>query len=283
MPSHVIVKPKKQKFVKKFVPVPPIKNKPRGTEVGQTNETQNVTKLPIVEQEIKFARSLASNDPTVRNKVLKNLKKWLTLRSKGSFGFTDGDFLRLWKGLWYCMWMSDKPLTQEKLADDLANLVHCFENSKISVQFFGSFLITMAREWFGIDQWRMDKFMMLVRRVLRQILFKLAADGWSNECIEDFGKCLGCTIYDEQKSPIGLIMHFNDIYLEEIAKVSEESLESETVHGLIEPCIIFFAKSKDLRLIKHTKRNIFYKLLMQSELGQKYQEKYEIWKRVSKM
>jgi len=31
--------------------------------------------------------------------------------------FTDDDFMRIWKGLFYCMWMADKPLVQV--------LVHC--------------------------------------------------------------------------------------------------------------------------------------------------------------
>lgn len=276
------IKTKKPKSVKKLVKPTPAPPPPRSPDSPASNGTgtSSAVKLPIVEQEIKFARSLASNDPSVRSRVLKNLKKWLNLRSKGSFGFTDSDFLRLWKGLWYCMWMSDKPLTQEKLAEDLASLVHCFDDTAVAVQFFGNFLATMGREWFGLDQWRMDKFMMLVRRVLRQMLFKVAADNWDAEHVELFGKWLGRTVYDEQKSPVGLIMHFNDLYLEEISKTSEGNFEPNTVHALIEPCIVFFAKSKDLRLVKHTKRNIFYKLLMQSEMGQEYQEKYDIWKRV---
>lgn len=75
--------------------------------------------------------------------------------------FTNNDFLRLWKGLYYCMWMSDKPLVQEELSEDLGSLIHCFPDAKVSVQFFRNFLQTMCLEWFGIDQWRIDKFMMV--------------------------------------------------------------------------------------------------------------------------
>lgn len=75
--------------------------------------------------------------------------------------FTNNDFLRLWKGLYYCMWMSDKPLVQEELTEDLGSLIHCFPDVKVGVQFFRNFLETMCLEWFGIDQWRIDKFMMV--------------------------------------------------------------------------------------------------------------------------
>lgn len=75
--------------------------------------------------------------------------------------FSDADFLRVWKGLFYCMWMSDKPLIQEKLAEDLGGLLHCFDKPEIGIHFYGGFLATMNFEWFGIDQWRIDKFMMV--------------------------------------------------------------------------------------------------------------------------
>lgn len=39
----------------------------------------------LVEQELKFARALAGNDPVVRQKQLNKLKKWLMTRSSSSF------------------------------------------------------------------------------------------------------------------------------------------------------------------------------------------------------
>lgn len=60
------------------------------------------------------------------------------------------------------MWMSDKPLTQEKLAEHLASFLHCFDKKDVSMRFYGAFLKIMGKEWFGIDQWRIDKFMMVM-------------------------------------------------------------------------------------------------------------------------
>lgn len=58
--------------------------------------------------------------------------------------------------------MSDKMLVQEALADDLGSLVHCFSTPSVGIQFFEAFLNTMIKEWYGIDQWRIDKFMMVI-------------------------------------------------------------------------------------------------------------------------
>ncbi|KAG5673854.1 hypothetical protein PVAND_003865 [Polypedilum vanderplanki] len=238
-------------------------------------------KKDVLAQELKFAKLLASNDPKVRKNVLKNLKKWLKTRSESSYQFSDNDFLRLWKGLYYCMWMSDKPLVQEELAEELGSLIHCFPNIKIGIQFFQNFLETMCLEWFGIDQWRIDKFMMLVRRVTRQMLFALKNSDWDDEALKQFGIALNKTVFQMNKCPKGLIFHICDLYIEEIAKVSQGDLSEDRTHFLIEPFLMYYAKQNDVLVLRHVEQNIVNQLLFQSELGQSYQEKFNIWKQAN--
>lgn len=47
-----------------------------------------------------------------------------------------------------------------------------------ALQYFRIFARTMQREWFGIDKLRLDKFMMLARKVLRQVYVHLQKTGW---------------------------------------------------------------------------------------------------------
>lgn len=58
-------------------------NKTRQPNVETKDESK---KALIIAQEIKFARLLANNDKKIRDKVLKRLKKWLTIRSQSLFG-----------------------------------------------------------------------------------------------------------------------------------------------------------------------------------------------------
>lgn len=69
--------------------------------------------------------------------------------------------MRLWKGLFYCMWMSDKPLIQEELAESLSKIVHCFKTKDVILLYILCTLKTLGIEWFGIDQYRLDKFCMV--------------------------------------------------------------------------------------------------------------------------
>ncbi|CRK90440.1 CLUMA_CG004117, isoform A [Clunio marinus] len=252
------------------------------TDVENSENTPKPdNKVNVVAQELKFAKMLASNDVKIRNSVLKSLKKWLNTRSQSSYQFTNKDFLRLWKGLYYCMWMSDKPLVQEELTEDLGSLIHCFPDAKVGIQFYRNFLETMCLEWFGIDQWRIDKFMMLVRRVTRQTIFSLKNSEWDEELLKLFGDSLATTVFQTNKCPKGLIMHICDFYIEEIAKVSDGELIEERVYQLLEPFLLYYTKLNDHILLQHVEKTIFHQLLFQSELGQEYQEKFEIWKQAN--
>ncbi|ETN65983.1 nnp-1 protein [Anopheles darlingi] len=245
---------------------------------GDTGETP--AKTHIISQEIKFARALAGNDAKLRRKVLKNLETWLTTRSQSTFVFSDADFLRLWKGLFYCMWMSDKPLVQEELAESLGALVRCFQHDvPVALQFFKAFIVTMGIEWFGIDRWRTDKFMMLVRRVTRQMLFLLHETNWQTEHVALFVKVIEATILDSEVSPFGLSNHFNDLLLEEVAKVSDGDVPKGVVTQLLEPYVRFLMQCSDKTVGSATTTNIFHALFRQSELGQAFEEKFELWKR----
>lgn len=127
--------------------------------------------------------------------------------------------MRIWKGLFYAMWMSDKPLFQEECAEMIAALVH-LNNVEYSLMFFKCGLQTLGNEWFGIDQLRLDKFLMFVRRLLRQGFVTLKKNDWSLKTIKDFNNILSMTILSVEKPfPAGLVMHFTEIYLEELAKV----------------------------------------------------------------
>ncbi|XP_037049096.1 ribosomal RNA processing protein 1 homolog isoform X2 [Bradysia coprophila] len=239
--------------------------------------TPNVSASLYVAQELKFIKCLAGNDPRLSEKELKKLGKWLQLRSNSSNPFSDQDIIHLWKGLFFCMWMSDKPLTQEKLAENLASLLHSFDKKDVSIRFYGAFLKIMGKEWFGIDQWRIDKFMMLVRRVTRQIFVVLHGHKWDKKLIKQLNEHVEKSILDKSTS-IGFLMHFTEIFLDELAKVSVGKISRSKVTLLLQPFAMCVATQRDPKIVAHTIKHIFDGLLYQSDLGRAYTEKFEAWK-----
>lgn len=57
--------------------------------------------------------------------------------------------------------MSDKPLIQEELAESLSKIVHCLKTKEVVLLYTECVLRTLGIEWFGIDQYRLDKFCMV--------------------------------------------------------------------------------------------------------------------------
>jgi ribosomal RNA-processing protein 1 len=51
-------------------------------------------------------------------------------------------------------WMSDKPLVQQALASEMAELILTINSTTSSLAFLRGFWVTMVREWGGIDRLR---------------------------------------------------------------------------------------------------------------------------------
>ncbi|KAI1075582.1 hypothetical protein F5B20DRAFT_573395 [Whalleya microplaca] len=126
------------------------------------------------EANMPFIKHLASSDRKTRTSALASLRTFLSAPATAA-RLTPLDHRKLWKGLYYSLWMCDRPLPQQTLCADLAALVHVFGGAAPALRFLQAFWETMAREWTSIDVLRMEKFLLLVRRVLGACL------GWALE------------------------------------------------------------------------------------------------------
>ena len=52
------------------------------------------------------------------------------------------------------------------------------------------YFITIIREWIGIDKWRIDKFMMMIRSMLKQTFSYICSKKWNKDLIETFNTIL---------------------------------------------------------------------------------------------
>ena len=75
-----------------------------------------------------------------------------------------------------------------------------FNNNDDQVMLFVKvYFITIIREWVGIDKWRIDKFMMMLRSMLKQSFAYICSKKWNKDLIETFTKIileLPCNIND---------------------------------------------------------------------------------------
>ncbi|NWV30063.1 RRP1B protein, partial [Origma solitaria] len=180
-------------------------------------------------------------------------------------GFSQEELLKIWKGLFYCMWMQDKPLLQEELAANISQLIHVFQNTEARHLYIQTFWQTMNREWNGIDNLRLDKYYMLMRLILRQSFEVLKRSEWDEGLLEPLLQLLMKEVMDpDSNSPTGIKFHFIDIYLDELAKVGAKELTADQNLKFIEPFCKIAAKSKDRCVLHAVATGIFEMILDQS-------------------
>ncbi|CAF0745205.1 unnamed protein product [Brachionus calyciflorus] len=223
-----------------------------------------------MDNEKLFAIKLADNEKTIRDKSISQLRNYIRSRCiTEKSPFSEEDLIKLWKGLHYCMWMCDKPLVQEELNDKICNLMDCFNNNnKQVILFVKVYFMTIIREWIGIDKWRMDKFMMLVRSIIRKIFGYLNSKKWDKVLIKKFNKMmleLPLNINDD-RIPDGITYHITDLYIEELAKFGDNIKPVRAVKMLL-PFFKLMAISKKPQFVMHLKKRLFEQIIECSDVG----------------
>eukprot|EP00123_Amoebidium_parasiticum_P009505 comp19517_c0_seq1/m.22812 comp19517_c0_seq1/g.22812 ORF comp19517_c0_seq1/g.22812 comp19517_c0_seq1/m.22812 type:complete len:686 (-) comp19517_c0_seq1:114-2171(-) len=186
------------------------------------------------QKEITFGKKLAHADKATRDKGVKKLKAWLGRQAN----LSDLDNRKIWKGLFYCMWMSDKPLVQEELAENLSDLVLALPSEDASLRFIRAFFDVMGKEWHGIDRLRLDKFYMLVRKFLNKVFALVAKLGWNTSNIDKLvGILAEGPLQPNSEYPKGLLWYICEQYVPMLVPVvkDDDSFLSDHLNLLLEP------------------------------------------------
>ncbi|KAK3389488.1 hypothetical protein B0H63DRAFT_492421 [Podospora didyma] len=189
-----------------------------------------------------FIKNLASSDRKIRTSALASLQSFLSARQVAS-ALGPLDVLKLWKGLFFAMWMCDRAIPQQNLCAELADLIFILPRDAV-VPWLRGFWTTMSREWTGIDVLRMEKFLLLVRRTVGAG-FRWMKEGskkgkstWDTGRVSDilsllseFPFTLDVDARQEKRPegeegeltphavPVGLKLHVLDIWVDEAEKV----------------------------------------------------------------
>ncbi|XP_026939819.1 ribosomal RNA processing protein 1 homolog B isoform X4 [Sagmatias obliquidens] len=216
--------------------------------------------------EIQFAQRLASHEKGIRDRAVKKLRQYISVKTqRETGGFSQEELLKIWKGLFYCLWVQDEPLLQEELANTISQLIHVVNSSEAQHLFIQTFWQTVNREWPDIDGLRLDKYHMLIRLVLRQSFEVLKRNGWEESRIKLFLDVLMKEIlHPESQSPNGVKFHFIDIYLDELSKVGGKELLADQNLKFIDPFCKVAAKTKDQTLVQTIARGVFEVIVDQS-------------------
>jgi hypothetical protein len=100
--------------------------------------------------QIKFGRLLGATDQRVRHEAVLQLSAYLKARcdiNNETGGLSELDLLKLWKGLWYTLYMADKVPVQDELSAKIAALIWCVAGTEEEDEYAGTAYLDM----FGDD------------------------------------------------------------------------------------------------------------------------------------
>ncbi|TXT04365.1 hypothetical protein VHUM_04132 [Vanrija humicola] len=240
---------------------------------------------PKVEAAIPFGKQLAHTDKKVRDAAIANLRAFVSRggdddsTSSTYTRLEDAEMAKLWKGLFYCFWMSDKPLVQQGLASELSNLLleitPAVKGSKkdkeaaqleAAIAFLEGFWTALVREWNGIDRLRIDKYYMLIRRYVNATFRLLARAGWSEAAVSAVNDIMsaesGPMSWQNRAVPSSLATHLADVYLDELDKVlADEDVQPAPLVALLTPHIALLARTTTPAVHKRLQSVLFDRLL----------------------
>eukprot|EP01090_Pellita_catalonica_P006554 TRINITY_DN16818_c0_g1_i1.p1 TRINITY_DN16818_c0_g1~~TRINITY_DN16818_c0_g1_i1.p1 ORF type:complete len:575 (-),score=114.41 TRINITY_DN16818_c0_g1_i1:12-1616(-) len=169
---------------------------------------------------------------------------------------------KIWKGLFFCYWHSDKPLVQQELALNLSGLMHSLPGLAERVTFIKVFFSTIQDSWHSIDRLRLDKFYNLITKMIMNIFKAVHLSGWDVTSAAKIASALTDTIMAKKVGgSIGITTHVCDVYLPQLAKVIQEQNKGNTVEGatlliLLDPVLHSFSYNKDKRIMKRIRQTI---------------------------
>ncbi|XP_065179772.1 ribosomal RNA processing protein 1 homolog A-like [Sycon ciliatum] len=215
-------------------------------------------------REVEFARRLSVSDKGSRDRALKKLKTWLHARSQPTGDFGVDEMMKLWRGLHYCMWMSDKPLVQEECAKNISSLVHSLATQFSALRFVDCGWLTLCQEWHNIDRLRMDKYLMMIRHYLRQNFAYLQKHKWDTELVDEMLQNFTLGILDplSEEVPVGMQLHLADIYVPVLVDLAHrEQIPWNILERLLQPILSLAVKTNKPVVMKAVCQGVIEMLL----------------------
>eukprot|EP01018_Ginkgo_biloba_P008637 Gb_28774 [translate_table: standard] len=203
-----------------------------------------------------LVKKLGSCDKNTRDKAVALLKVWLTTQKEVG----EEELKKIWKSLFYCIWNADKQPFQGILIEKLSSIIETLDLN-LARQYFQVFLFTMRREWSVIDHISLEKFYLLLRRILHHMFLVLNGSCWNSELVSGFmSDMIQRTFLAVDRHPAqAMNLHLADVYLNELHGFFPIQLETFVL--LIEPFYSVLAKASDRRLLNRVKGSVFDCLL----------------------
>jgi hypothetical protein len=170
----------------------------------------------------------------------------------------------LWEGIFFMFWHSDKSQYQRDVAIKISNILgeldkESTEWSDRQKLWLESCLFILSRHWHKVDNFRIDKYLMLVRFTINQCFEILKKTHYQAKDLSWFSDTLKSFLVDLDKAE-GLKLQLVDVMVPELGKVDNQ-INLTALATLLEPFLHTLANSTSSVLRERINENIFTPLL----------------------
>ncbi|KPI37875.1 uncharacterized protein AB675_3199 [Cyphellophora attinorum] len=241
------------------IQAPTTKAEARPVTSKSSTKTRSIPKQDQPPQQLTdILRQLASSEPSLRRFALTQV---LTLLNQQNF--TSTELQQIWRALYIALYMHDSKsaVSVQNLARTLAGTLRTvYERDSLddeaseddkgeepdysddfpqSAAWANAFWEELAREWPVIDQWRMNKVLMLVRFWISEgfaIVSEMAglvSGDWEEATVDDdlwgnfIADIVALPLEATRKLPDGLRMHVLDVWGDELERINQAGKEDE--------------------------------------------------------
>jgi hypothetical protein len=118
-----------------------------GLNAGKKTTSESLDpQIDLQSPQVKFGRLLGATDQRVRHNAVIQLSAYLKARcdiNNEAGGLSELDLLKLWKGLWYTLYMADKVPVQDELSAKIAELIWCVAGTEEEDEYAGKAYLDM--------------------------------------------------------------------------------------------------------------------------------------------
>ncbi|KAF4735471.1 ribosomal RNA-processing protein 1 [Perkinsus olseni] len=194
----------------------PVREKAKRAKTGPVEPREKLD----LQEPLDFGERLSHTDAAVRVKGFKMLARWLGSHWK-SLG--EHDARKLWRGLWFVLWMADGRGVQQNTAAQMVQLSRVFTDEAAYLLWWKAFWFTVNEQWEKLDKHRINKYQLLLRIAVAELL----NHSMKVQSIDSLRRLLDEDILDRKKCTPSVVMHcarvFWDEWAAEIKAVDDDS------------------------------------------------------------
>ena len=185
--------------------------------------------------------------------------------------FNEKELIEIWKGLYFAIWYTEVAKCEELIFD----VAYGCRLSNEKAYLIAGFKL-LAREWMGIDFYRVDKYALLVRHMINRSLriAILESDPRDFEFLDE--------IFQTSQKSVELCTHIIEVYLDELKNVTMRQViwnpaeKSDVYVNAIKPVIKIMSISNDSRVQSTIKEYVFIEMqaFLSSDCESKWQDRF---------